>query len=232
MAEDLLHHADVDALFEQERGSRMASVVHPGRPDTGFPEDRAPVMPVVLGGQRAARGPAEHQVPVLPGRACGHAGGELGLAMGAQVGDQGLGERQDERGRAAAGFNALTAGEEPAAPDALRALSRVVGAAVRAGPLYLGAAMATLAAVHRAAVMVPMLLAFRWAGPAVAAFGACGRVAAAVPVSGPLELPANLDHACVEIDVLPAQPERLALADAERPGRPTSGRRSAWLTTI
>src|SRR6266516_2524279 len=72
-----------------------------------------------------------------------------------------------------------------------------------------------------------MLLAFRWAGPAVAAFGARDRVAAAVPVSGPLELPADLDHACVEVDVLPAQPECLALADAEREGdRPAGAVRS------
>lgn len=37
-------------------------------------------------------------------------------------------------------------------PRALRALPRVVDAAVRAGPLHLGAEMATLAAVRRAAV--------------------------------------------------------------------------------
>lgn len=68
-----------------------------------------------------------------------------------------------------------------------------------------------------------MLLAFRQAGPAVAAFGARCWVAAAVPVSGPLELPADLDHACVEVDVLPSAAERLALADAEREGDRPAG---------
>jgi hypothetical protein len=71
-----------------------------------------------------------------------------------------------------------------------------------------------------------MLSALRRAGAAVAAGGARGWVAAAVPVAGPLELPADFDGARVEVDVLPAQAEGLALADAECQGdRPASAAR-------
>src|SRR5260370_16205780 len=78
-------------LFEQERGGGVAGVVHPGLPDAGCCEDRTPVRPVALGGPRRAVRAAEHQVPVLPGRARRDAVGELGLAMGTQLGDEGRG---------------------------------------------------------------------------------------------------------------------------------------------
>jgi len=46
--------------------------------------------------------------------------------------------------------------------------------------------------------------------------GARDRVLASVPVAGPLELPAHLDHARVQVDELPAKTDRLSLADADR----------------
>src|SRR5260370_25838777 len=67
VAEDLLHHPDVDALFEQERGGRVAGIVHPGLPDAGRGEDRAPIRPVALGGT-AARPWARRTPDLSPAR--------------------------------------------------------------------------------------------------------------------------------------------------------------------
>jgi hypothetical protein len=47
------------------------------------------------------------------------------------------------------------------------------------------------------------------------ALGACFRVVATVLPCGPLELPPDLNHAVIEVDVSPAEPERLALPQAD-----------------
>lgn len=61
------------------------------------------------------------------------------------------------------------------------------------------------------------------AGDAVTADGAGGWVGAAVPVAGPLELPADLDRARVQVHVLPAEPDRLGLPDADCEGDRPAG---------
>ena len=114
------------------------------------------------------------------------------------------------------GFGAFTAGEVPAAAGALWAFACVAGAVRWAGPFHLGAAVASFATVGRTAAAVPVGFALRRAGLAVPAGGARGDVLAAVLEAVALELPADLDRAGVEVDVFPAQADRLGLADADR----------------
>src|SRR5207302_1348828 len=54
------------------------------------------------------------------------------------------------------------------------------------------------------------------AAQAMMAGRARGEIFASVPVTGPHELPAHLDRACVQVGVLPSQADRLGLADADR----------------
>jgi hypothetical protein len=47
VTEDLLDHADVYALLDEERPAGMPSVVQPGIADAGLSEDGLPLAPVV-----------------------------------------------------------------------------------------------------------------------------------------------------------------------------------------
>jgi len=141
VAEDLLHDADADALLEQERGCGVAGVMHSRGSETGFFDQGSPVFPVVAGVDRHAGGCAEDQVPVVPGRPCGEALGCLSAAVSAELGDERGGQGQHELGVALAGFDALAAGEVPAAVGALGAFAGVACAGGRARPFDLRAVM-------------------------------------------------------------------------------------------
>jgi hypothetical protein len=114
----------------------------------------------------------------------------------------------------------------PAACGALGAFARVTGASWRARPLHLRAAVPALGAVAGAACPVPVPVAAARARHPVPVFGAGGRVTAAVAITGPPELPADLDRARVQVHVLPQEPDCLGLPDAHRErDRPASAAR-------
>ncbi len=102
-------------------------------------------------------GGGEDEVPVLPGRSRGEALGCLGAAVGPELGDERGWESQDELGFALPGFHALAASEVPVAAGALRAFAAVAGAAARARPFHLRAAVPARGAVGGAIwlVLVP-----------------------------------------------------------------------------
>jgi hypothetical protein len=99
-----------------------------------------------------------------------------------QLCNQGCWLREDELGVAFTGFDALAASELPAAGDALRALTAVADAARRAGSFDDGAAVASGRTVRGTVAEMPVLGAAPRTGLSVAAGGAFGAVAAAVPV--------------------------------------------------
>src|SRR4051812_13311870 len=66
VAEDLLDHADVDALLEEQRCRGMPGVVKPRVTYTCLLEQGFPRLPVVPRRDRTAIGPGEDEVPVLP----------------------------------------------------------------------------------------------------------------------------------------------------------------------
>ncbi len=144
MAEDLLHDADVDALFEQESCGGVAGVVDACFPDSRGCEERAPVLPIVAGVEGLAGGGAEDQVPVFPGRARSQAVGVLAAAVGAKLGDQGFWQGKGEFRLALVRFGALAAGEVPAAAGA--------------GPFHLGATVASFVAIWTAPVILEALI--------------------------------------------------------------------------
>ena len=134
--------------------------------------------------------------------------GELGGAVCAEERDQ-LGRDHDN-----ALALALRLSEDDAAALALRAVLRMTGAGLPAGRLR--ADVRALPAVLRATRAMAVLGAIRRTGQPVPVLTAPVRVGAAVAPGVALELPPHLDRPLVEVDVLPPQAERLALAQSER----------------
>jgi hypothetical protein len=196
---------------------RVSGVVDADPADACLVQQRQPVVPVALGVDRPAGRRAEDEIQVGPGVAGGEAFGVLGLAVGAQLGGERVRDGQDQLGGPLAGLDALAAGEAPAAAGPLRAFACVGGASLRARPRHVGAkAVAPLDAICYAVEPVPVLEAAGLAGNPVVILGAGGRILAAVPVPGSLELPADFNGPGVQVHVLPAQPDGLGLADAQR----------------
>jgi hypothetical protein len=70
MAKNLLHDADVHALFDQQSRSGMPCIVDPGVADLCLGEDGLPGAPILGLFDRAAVFGGEDQVMVCPRAAC------------------------------------------------------------------------------------------------------------------------------------------------------------------
>jgi hypothetical protein len=66
MAEDLLKHADMHTLLDEQRGRGMPRVVQPAVPHSGHLEDLLPLAPVVRTLLRRPARAGEQQVVILP----------------------------------------------------------------------------------------------------------------------------------------------------------------------
>lgn len=127
VAKDLHHHALVDALREQQGGSRVPGVMNANLADSGRSEQRSPFIPVGVVTDRPSVGLAPDEVAVVPGWPGGHALKKLGGPVRL--------ERRDELGwqryRAPA-LIGLEFGEVESAAGSLRARAGVASAAGRA----------------------------------------------------------------------------------------------------
>ena len=94
--EDLLDHADANALVEQQGRCRVACIMNPGVAEAGRTDECTPVFPVVARVDRRADGRAEDEVPVLPGRPRGEAFRGLLSAMRSELVDERGRKRQNE----------------------------------------------------------------------------------------------------------------------------------------
>jgi hypothetical protein len=92
MAKNLLHDADVYALFDQQSRSGVTGIVDPGVADLRLGEDGLPGPPVLGAFDRAAALGGEDQVMVCPQAACPQPLRGLPLAV--------LLQQLQERGRA------------------------------------------------------------------------------------------------------------------------------------
>ncbi|MCO5968266.1 hypothetical protein NDW01_07635 [Actinoallomurus sp. WRP6H-15] len=242
VAQDLLNHGEGYALFEEECRGRVAGGVDAVVREAGGAEEIRPGVPVAARVDRAAVRLAEHEIVSLP-----DAAGSLALPLlPGEVMAEDLYQLVGESDRLLPAF--LDRPEDQPSACALRARGRVLDAVLRTEVLgVLGDALVAAAgrplglrAVVGAGVAVLVLRAF---GGIVAAVLPCGplelkphsRLGAVAVVTAPRALrrvgdpPA--DHRPTVIaaeagrdEVLPAQPQDLALTEAtgqpDRPARP------------
>lgn len=180
MAKHLLNDADVHALFDQQRRGGMPSVMDPGIPNSGLPEDRLPGTPVLGTFDRTAMPRGEDQIMILLGVPRPQSLGRLPLAA--------LLEELEDWGRALERELALALAlpKDNTSTQALRAFVGVSNAICRTRTLV--ADVTVPRAVWLAGRKVPVLLAALLAGSPVPSLAARVRVATAVPPCSALNL--------------------------------------------
>ncbi|MGJ6968967.1 hypothetical protein ACSDR0_44430 [Streptosporangium sp. G11] len=169
-------------------------------------EDGFPHLPVLGALDRAAVAGGEHEIVILPAipRLETLRGLDLAVCL----------EEREQLGRALKGelALALSLAEDDAPAGAFRALVGVARTVLEAGPLEAGVPLLFAAGV------MPMITALLFAGPVAPLLSAFMGIGTPVLPFGALDLEPRPDHSDLQVDVLPVEPERFALADAESQG--------------
>jgi hypothetical protein len=209
VTEHLLHRRKGHALVEQQRRSRMPLCVHAPVLQPGALENVRPFLPVMPRIDRLAIRLAEHEIAVCPCPAGQGSFQGLRLLMLAKDRHQ----LRRDRNQLVPSFLDL-AHDQPAAL-ALGAPGSVLGAIRRARVRDLRAGMSALRAARRTVFPVPVFpTPFATLHP-MQTFPAGVRISTAVAPLEPLQLKHNPGSADIEIEVLPAQPERFTLPQAK-----------------
>ena len=122
VSENLLHHADVRALLDQQRRGGMPGIVDPGIPHLRLAQDSLPGSPILSALDGAAMAGREHQIMVRPRTARSQPLGGLPPMV--------LPQQLQERGRTLERelTLALALPKNDAASNTVRALVRMPGA--------------------------------------------------------------------------------------------------------
>jgi hypothetical protein len=208
MAKHLLNDADVHALLDQQRRSRMPGIVDPDRADPGLPEESLPGPPVLGPVDRTAILSGEDQIVIRPAVPGPQPFGCLPLAV--------LLEELQERRRALEREFALALAlpKDDAPANASGAFVGMRSTVHRARTLV--ANMTLPRAARLTGRTVPVLLAALLAGSTVPACAARIWIVTAVPPGETLNLEPCPYNAGLQVHIGPAEAQGLALADAQR----------------